>query len=490
MLEVRELPAAVDLRSTLDALGDATHVILAENTAVPSGRDRWAFLATGPVCVFRSVRERCWAGPPGRERRLADPPLDALAALLRRRHLRRDGVAPPWCSGAGGYLGYGLLHEIEHVADRHADVDGPDDCHLAFFDAVAATDLVSRRSWVAGRDPAAVDRLAALMEKARPLLATHAEKERPRTVNPEAFTHLGVTPCMPRDAYLDAIASIDAHLLAGDCYEVCLTQRFDSTYRGSGVGLYDALCRTSPAPHAAYVRTPGVEIACASPELFLRAGGDGRVETRPIKGTRPRGRDAAEDAALAADLAHAPKDAAENLMIVDLARNDLGRVCEYGSVTVPELRVVETHAHTHQLVSTVTGRLRADVDAVDLLRAAFPGGSMTGAPKVAAMSIIDALEPVPRGPYAGAIGWFDDSGTLELDMVIRSLVKTGERVSFHTGGAIVADSDPHAEYQESLDKAAGMLAALAHARPDVQPVSADTSAAADPGMPGRPKVAR
>lgn len=489
----RELPVALDLRSVLDSLDDTEHVVLTENTAAPSGRDRWAFLATDPVVVFRSVRERAWAGPPGRERRLADAPLAALAALLRQRRLPRDGAAPPWRSGAGGYLGYELLHEIESVADRHRRTDGADDCHLAFFDAVATTDLVTERTWVAGRDRAALDHLTSRLAAARPLPAAGTARPAPppRRVDPESLAPLGVTPRTSRDDYLGAIAAVDELLLAGDCYEVCLTQRFDTTHRGSGVGLYAALCRTSPAPHAAYVRVPGMEIACASPELFLRVGGDRWVQTRPIKGTRPRGRDTAEDAALAADLARSPKDAAENLMIVDLSRNDLGRVCEYGSVAVPELRVVETHAHTHQLVSTVTGRLRPGIDPVDLLRAAFPGGSMTGAPKVAAMSAIDALEPLPRGPYAGSIGWIDDSGTLDLNIVIRSLVKAGDHVSFHTGGAIVADSDPAAEYQETLDKTAGMLAALEMAAaPGAQTAPTAADALSDPGMPGRPKVLR
>ncbi|MBX7159530.1 MAG: aminodeoxychorismate synthase component I [Acidimicrobiia bacterium] len=462
---VRELGVALDLRSVLTSLDDCAHVVLTENSAQPAARSRWAFLATDPVYVFHSVRGKCWGGPPGREQRLDDAPLEALAGLLSRRRTSRGADEPPWCSGAGGYLGYELLHEIEDVPDAKRGVSGPADCRLAFFDAVAATDLVAGRTWIAGRDGAATEQLTARLEAARPLSrAGDAPAPRPARVGVTDLARAEADPVVSREDYLSAIAAVDAHLLAGDCYEVCLTQRFDTHFAGSGTALYAALCRTSPAPHAAYVRTGDVEIACASPELFLRAGTGGAVQTRPIKGTRPRGLTPGEDARLAAELAAAEKDAAENLMIVDLSRNDLGRVCEFGSIRVPEMRVVETHAHTHQLVSTITGRLRPGVGTVELLRATFPGGSMTGAPKVAAMSIIDRLEPVPRGPYAGSIGWIDDSGALDLNIVIRSLVKTGDVVTFHTGGAIVADSDPESEYQETLDKAAGMLAALRSVR--------------------------
>lgn len=463
-LLVGELPDPVDLHAAAAAAGDAAIVVLTENTAAPDERARWAFLAADPTYVFRAERDRAWGGSPGRDRRLDDRPLAALAGLLDRRRADPVAGAPPWSSGAAGYFGYGLMHEIEDVADRHRDTELLPDCRLGFFDAVAATDLIAGRSWVCGRDVAAAEALARRVKGVAAPAPVPPPPRPHKQVILDDLHRAGVVPTVARDDYMGAIETIGAHLLAGDCYEVCLTQRFDTTFAGEGATLYAALRRASPAPHAAYLRFPDVELVCASPERFLRCDAAGVVETRPIKGTRPRGADAAEDAVLAADLAASPKDAAENLMIVDLSRNDLGRVCEYGSVRVPQLRVVETHAQTHQLVSTVTGRLRPGVGPVDLLRAAFPGGSMTGAPKVAAMSIIDALEPLPRGPYAGAIGWIDDTSALDLNIVIRSFVKTGDQVTFHTGGAIVADSDPAAEYQESLDKAAGLLTALALAR--------------------------
>jgi anthranilate/para-aminobenzoate synthase component I len=224
--------------------------------------------------------------------------------------------------------------------------------------------------------------------------------------------------------------------------------------------LYRALRRINPAPFACYLELPGVVVVGSSPERFLRVGADRRVESRPIKGTRPRGRHAAEDAANRDALERSTKDRAENLMIVDLVRNDLGRVCETGSVAVPELMALEEYASVFQMVSTVTGRLREDRDALDLVRATFPPGSMTGAPKIAAMRLLGRLEPVCRGIYSGAIGYLDARGGADFSVVIRTLLLRGGRAYVHTGGAIVADSDPRDEWRETLDKARPLLAAL------------------------------
>ncbi|TMQ10219.1 MAG: anthranilate synthase component I family protein [Deltaproteobacteria bacterium] len=213
-------------------------------------------------------------------------------------------------------------------------------------------------------------------------------------------------------------------------------------------------------PYSAYLRLPEVEVLSSSPERFLSLDRDRWVETRPMKGTRPRGRTPDEDRELSRQLAQSEKDRAENIMIVDLARNDLGRVCEFGSVTVPDLQVVETFAFTHQMVSTVRGRLLGAHTTIDLIAATFPGGSMTGAPKVEAMKIIDRLEPVKRGIFSGSIGYLDFEGMVGLNIVIRTLIKKGTALNFHVGGAIVSDSDAADEHQEILDKAAGLVAAL------------------------------
>ena len=217
--------------------------------------------------------------------------------------------------------------------------------------------------------------------------------------------------------------------------------------------------RVNPAPFAAYLKFPEAQVISSSPERFLRLGPDRMAESRPIKGTRPRGATQADDEAIHGELVASPKDRAENMMIVDLVRSDLGRVCKFGTVDVPELTVVEPYATVFQLVSTVRGELDDNRDALDLVRAAFPGGSMTGAPKIEAMKIIDELEPVKRGVYAGAIGYIDFAGTMDLAIAIRLFVAAGGRCYFSVGGAVVADSIPRSEYHETLDKAWALVAA-------------------------------
>jgi para-aminobenzoate synthetase component I len=264
--------------------------------------------------------------------------------------------------------------------------------------------------------------------------------------------------------YHDLVQSAREHIYAGDVFELCLSQRFDTEFEGRGIDLYGTMRRINPAPMGAYMRFPDLEVLSCSPERFLRVDTQGWVETRPIKGTRPRGRTALEDEAFATDLATAPKDSAENVMIVDLARNDLGRVCDFGTISVPTLRVVERYSSVFQLVSTVRGRLRPDATPVQLLRAAFPGGSMTGAPKVEAMRLINEMEDSRRGVFSGAIGYINYSGELDLNIVIRTVIKRGSALSFHTGGAVTSDSVPAEEYQETLDKACALVRAIDAAR--------------------------
>jgi para-aminobenzoate synthetase len=261
-----------------------------------------------------------------------------------------------------------------------------------------------------------------------------------------------------RTGYLDKIARAQAHITAGDSYEVCLTNAASVPAPTDALAAFVEMRRISPVPYGAYLRItpPGgrpLGILSASPETFLRVDRDGRVTTRPIKGTRPRGTTPEQDAALRLELGSSAKDRAENLMIVDLSRHDLGGVCEPGTVAVPELFAVQSFSSVHQLVSTITGRRRAGIRTLDVVRACFPPGSMTGAPKRRTMEIIDDLEGEARGPYAGALGWLDASGAAVLSVVIRTLVIDGGEASFGIGGAITALSDPADEFVETLVKA-------------------------------------
>jgi len=266
-----------------------------------------------------------------------------------------------------------------------------------------------------------------------------------------------------RDGYAEMVRAAKAQIMAGNVFEVCTSQRLEAAFprdRRAAWDLYLALRAHSPASFACCVLTPFAALLSSSPERFLQLSESGWAESRPIKGTRPRGSTAAEDARLHSELASSEKDRAENVMIVDLVRNDLGRVCAVDSVHVPELMIVEAHPSVFHMVSTIRGQLEQGVSPVQLFAACFPPGSMTGAPKIEAMKVIDALEPVRRGIYAGAVGYFDLGGAIDFSVVIRSFVISEGRCTFNVGGAVVADSDPEAEYRESMDKARALVAAL------------------------------
>lgn len=266
--------------------------------------------------------------------------------------------------------------------------------------------------------------------------------------------------CWTRERFISSVARIREWIAAGDIYQVNLAQRFTAEVRGASLfGLYERLREVSPAPMAAWLSLDGREVLSSSPETFLKISGKG-IETRPIKGTRPRFTDAAADRRSAYELQTSPKEIAELVMITDLLRNDLGRVCEFGSVVVDEMLRLETLAQVHHLVSVVRGRLRSEVGPVDALAACFPGGSITGAPKRRAMEIISELEGEPRGIYCGAIGYFGYHGESAFNIAIRTMVREGGELSFHTGAGIVADSDPQKEYEETLHKAEGIRLAL------------------------------
>jgi aminodeoxychorismate synthase component I len=267
------------------------------------------------------------------------------------------------------------------------------------------------------------------------------------------------TPLAPREKFTSGVARIKEWIAAGHIYQANLSQAFEARVTGDLFALYETLREASPAPMAAYLNLDGREILSSSPETFLKISGRG-IETRPIKGTRPRFSDPDEDRRSAYELQTSPKEIAELVMITDLLRNDLGQVCEFGSVEVAEMLRLESLAQVHHLVSTVTGTLRPDISAVAAIGACFPGGSITGAPKKRAMEIIQELEQTPRGIYCGAIGWLGYNGESSLNIAIRTLVRSGERLVYQVGAGIVADSDPDKEYEETLHKAAGIRLAV------------------------------
>ena len=391
---------------------------------------RLSLLAAEPELCFschgREIEIR-WAS--GRVQTFSADPFEVLEDLLASK---RPSATEPLRGAAIGYFGYGLKNYIEKLPARALDDLGLPDCWFGFYDAVTVFD-----------NSPAVQSLP------------------PQTDSCAPFTG-SITANFTRPQYLAAVARAKEYIAAGDIYQVNLSQRFQTATNIAAPELYLALRQTNPAPFAAYLDLGNAQILSSSPESFLRIH-DRQIRTRPIKGTRPRTGDQVRDAIAARDLLMSAKDQAELLMITDLLRNDLGKVCAFGTVRVPELTRLETYATVFHLVSTVDGFLRSEVSHVEAVRACFPGGSITGAPKIRAMEIIDELEPQARGIYTGAIGYFGFNGVTHFNIAIRTMLKHGGDVYFHAGGGIVADSDPAAEYDETLAKARGMMTALEQA---------------------------
>jgi aminodeoxychorismate synthase component I len=410
--------------------------------------------------------------------------------LARARELlapapRADGTLP-FVGGAVGYLGYELAAGFERLAPPPPDDLGLPDLTLLWVDRLLAFDHATGAAWAVGlgygrdleqaqasADDAAEDIAGAVAarkgrasESAGPRGGAARKRDAEgvaRAASRRRAKSSDGTESLGEAAYGQAVEAILERIAAGDAYQACLTQAWDVPFDGDPWRLYRALRAVTPAPFAAYLELPEATIVGSSPERFLRVTAEGRLESRPIKGTRRRGSSPEADVRLGEELAGSAKDRAENLMIVDLVRNDLGRVCATGSVEVPELFRIEAFARVFQMVSVVSGRLAPGRDALDAVRAAFPPGSMTGAPKLAAMDLLSGLETLRRGPYAGALGYLDVRGGADLSVVIRSLVVAGGLARAHAGGGVVADSTAAAEYAEAQDKVAPLLEALAAA---------------------------
>ena len=384
---------------------------------------RASYFGAEPGLILRSWGATVEVWTRGGTHRSSGSPFEMLRELLRER------AGTP--GAAVGYLAYELKRFVEQVPARARDDLGLPECHLCFYDRVARFDPRP----LVGHAPA---------PRRSPLDAVEAP--------PSNFE--------PAD-YKRAVQRVRDYIVAGDVYQVNLSQRFSLPLADGPFDAYLRLRASNPAPFAAFISMPEANVLSASPERFLSFDPvTRRVQTRPIKGTRPRGRTAAEDEALAAELLASAKDRAENVMIVDLERNDLGRVAAIGSVRVTELAALETFPTVFHLTSTVETTLREDRDLVDLLLAAFPGGSITGAPKIRAMEIIAELESVPRGVYCGSMFAMGFDGRLTSNVAIRTLQVEGDVCHLHAGGGIVSDSDPTLEFEETMHKARGILEAL------------------------------
>lgn len=355
----------------------------------------------------------------------------------------------PFGAGLVGYLAYDYGRQLESLPclARH-DITLPD-LSFGLYDWSLVSDHQLQRCWLVCHPRVSNERQQALLRQLH-------DNTGPR----QAFSLSEPFAAEQGKAqYADAFTRVQDYIHAGDCYQINLAHRFSSRYQGDPLSAYCALRERSPTPFSAYLEMAGGALLSLSPERFIQVH-DGQVETRPIKGTRPRGASPEQDQALAEELQGCEKDRAENLMIVDLLRNDLGRSCEPGSIRVPELFSLESYPNVHHLVSSITGRLRSDSDAIDLLLRAFPGGSITGAPKIRAMQIIEELEPVRRSLYCGSVGYLGCEGQMDFNIAIRSLVCHQGSIYCWGGGGVVADSELDAEYQETLTKVGNLLDAL------------------------------
>ncbi|TLP50900.1 aminodeoxychorismate synthase component I [Microbispora triticiradicis] len=467
-LHVRELPYEVDAEKAFVMLfGGSDWAFWLDSAYVDDGIARFSFLgdASGPLAEIVSYQVNEGRTKIRRGRREFESLPGNVFDYLKRELSARRVIAPElpfdFTGGYVGYFGYGLKADCGSP-NRH-DADTPDAAWL-FADRMVAIDHEQGVTYLlALSDGAPADTLSwldATADRCTTMGRAGGGGDRPPPARTSSLSLAEPWLARGRTRYLADIAACKQQLLAGESYEICLTGQARLPAASDGLDFYRRLRRVNPAPYAAYLRFGELEIACSSPERFLRVDRERTVESKPIKGTVPRGVTAAEDARLRDSLVESSKTRAENLMIVDLLRNDLGRVCEVGSVHVPKLMVTETYATVHQLVSTIRGRLRGDADIVDCVRACFPGGSMTGAPKLRTLEIIDSLETEARGVYSGAIGFLGLNGTADLNIVIRTAVRVNSEWRIGAGGAIVLDSDPVEEYEEMLLKAAATLRAL------------------------------
>jgi len=460
---IEEVHMAPDAAWCFEAFAPRPFSFYLDSGMDPQKLGRYSFMGSDPFLVLRSKGDAITLIKDGVEEVKRGNPFDVLGELLEAYSLDGNKAGIPFTGGAVGYFSYDLCHFIERLPTNAVDDLQLPECYLGFYDAIVAFDHKENKAYLVStgfpeleegkRQRLAEERLNELRSLVLLSPPLHEIKETASgkgIVLKANFSHEG---------YLKAVATAREYICAGDIFQVNLSQRLEVDVNTTPYELYKRLRKINPAPFASYFNFDGVSIVGASPERFLKIRGDW-VETRPIKGTKPRGKTPEEDKALAESLLKSAKDRAENIMIVDLERNDIGRVCRYGTVKVTELAILETYPTVFHLTSTVVGQLREGKSRIDLLKATFPGGSITGAPKVRAMEIIDELEPTRRSVYTGSLGYLSFGGDMDLDIVIRTIIVKDGRAYFQVGGAIVYDSEPEAEYIETLDKGKALIQAL------------------------------
>jgi para-aminobenzoate synthetase component I len=454
---IEELPNNLDPIEVLKQFSHFPHPILFHSADQSSSRGHYSFFAADPV-IWKSGRFD--DGSPFN-------PFDDLKPLIASGRKLVAGL-PPFQGGIAGLFGYELNHLLERLPTPQIDEFGMPSFAIGLYPWVISWDHEQKRTWLISQclDQDSASTWEARTRRVLNQLQQHVSLPQPIIsaqvdLQQQFATPYGihVTSNLGQEGYREIVRRGVEYIHAGDCFQINLAHRLTTPARCHPIELYAKLSKCNPAPFSAYLDLGSFQIISASPERFLEVR-DGIVETRPIKGTRKRSRDPVEDQQLIEDLINNPKDRAENVMIVDLLRNDLGKACQYRSITVPEVCKLETYETVHHLVSAVRGKLRPDQTALDLLRHTFPGGSITGAPKVRAMEIIAELEPTVRGPYCGCLAYFGFDGGMDSSILIRTFTQGKGWLQFPVGCGIVADSNPDSEYEETLHKAAGLIRAL------------------------------
>ncbi len=432
---------------------------------------RYSFLGDNPSILFQSKGNNVslrYNGTNVQESTVTDP-IESLKTFMSQFHVYRDPDLPRFFGGAVGYLSYDMVRFMETLPDKNPDDLNLPDMYFMLTDTFLIFDHVQRKIQIvsnahieAGVSPEKayqeavdkIDNLVRLLREPSPALPTPSTESKP----------LEFKSNFNKDDFEKAVEASKEYIKAGDIFQVVLSQRFEAEIHVPPFDIYRALRSINPSPYMYYLKFDDLILAGSSPEILVREE-DGLLQLRPIAGTRPRGKTAEEDNLLIADLLADPKECSEHIMLVDLGRNDLGRVSAYGTVKVTDLMVIEKYSHVLHIVSNVEGRLQKGLDAFDVLRASFPAGTVSGAPKIRAMEIIDELEPTRRGPYAGTVGYFSFSGNLDACITLRTLVIKGNTAYFQAGAGIVADSVPANEYQETINKSRAMRRAIeiAHA---------------------------
>jgi len=394
---------------------------------------RYSIIAAHPEFIFRS-----WGKTIQINNRPAfsGNPLDELKKIFESRKIKYDPSFPPFTGGAVGYIGYDSVRLWETIGDRaEKDINIPD-IYLLFYDNVIVFDHFGNKIYKFG-----------------------ANKKSGYRFSEEEYVAGKMHPSMSKEVFCEMVLKAKEYIAAGDIYQVNLSQRISMDIECDGWQMYKRLRQINPSPFAGFMDLDGIQIIGCSPERLVKVTGN-IIETRPIAGTFPRGKNEEEDRELSEQLVLHPKERAEHIMLVDLERNDLGRVSRYGSVKVDEMMTVESYSHVHHIVSNVTGIVEKGIDQIDILKAVFPGGTITGCPKIRCIQIIEELEPVRRNLYTGCMGWIGYNGNMDLNIIIRTIVKIGGKIYIQTGAGIVADSIPEREYNETLYKARAMVEAV------------------------------